>query len=128
MKTLACILMLMIVLSLVAACGGTSTPADLSANRVHTVGAFFSPTAITIKKGTTITFIDDANNGALHILVIGQYAQQATEQGAPDFGGYSGTRIDTGDTWTTPPWNIAGTFHVTCTVHPSMNLTVTVTG
>ena len=128
MKKLLFVLMLLMLLSLVVACGGTSNPASPAANTVHTVGALFSPTTITIKKGTTITFVDDADNGALHILVIGQNAQQETEQGAPDFGGVSGTRIDVGDTWTTPPWNITGTFHVACTVHPAMNLTVTVTG
>jgi plastocyanin len=128
MKKFAFLIVISImVFSLLAACGGTSTPANLSANRVDTVGAAFSPTVITIKKGATITFIDDANNGALHILVIGQNAQQETETGAPDFGGLAGVRIDVGDTWTTPPWNTVGTYHVACTVHPAMNLTVIVT-
>jgi plastocyanin len=127
MKKLAPLLLILVVLSLVVACSGTSGPTSPAADTVHTVGALFSPTTITIKKGTTITFVDDADNGALHILVIGQNAQQINEQGAPDFGGASGTRIDIGDTWTTPPWPTAGTFHVACTVHPAMNLTVTVT-
>lgn len=128
MKKLACVLLALVVLTLVVACGGSpSGPASPAANTVHTVGAQFSPTTITIKKGATITFVDDADNGALHILVIGQNAQQVNERGAPDLGGASGTRIDVGDTWTTPPWTIAGTFHVACTVHPAMNLTVIVT-
>jgi len=53
--------------------------------------------------------------------------QQINEQGAPDFGGASGTRIDIGDTWTTPFWTTAGTFYIACAVHSAMNLTVTVT-
>lgn len=128
MKSVAFALLMLVVLALVVACGGSAGSTSPAANTVHTVGALFSPTTITIKKGTTLTFVDDADDGALHILVIGQNAQQASEPGAPDFGGTSGTRIDVGGTWTTPPWTTAGTFHVACTVHPAMNLTVTVTG
>ncbi len=128
MKKLAPVLLVLVVFSLVVACGSPSGPASPTVNTVDTVGASFSPTTISIKKGSTITFVDDADNGALHILVIGQNAQQVNEPGAPDLGGASGIRIDIGNTWTTPPWTIAGTFHVACTVHPAMNLTVIVTG
>ena len=35
-------------------------------------------------------------------------------------------RAEVGDTWTTPPWTTPGTFWVTCTLHPRMNLEVVV--
>jgi hypothetical protein len=64
--------------------------------------------------------------GALHILAIGQRGASRSEAGAPSFGGSSGHRSERGEVWTTPAWTAAGTFHVTCTVHPGMNMTVTV--
>ena len=120
---------LAVILTFVIACGGTSS--SVGSNNPNTVkleGQTFATSSITISKGSTISFLDDPNNGALHILVIGQNGQSESEQGAPDFGGLSGQRIDVGNTWTTPPWNTVGTYHVACTVHPAMNLTVTVKG
>jgi plastocyanin len=109
------------------ACGGSNETSN-NPNTIRTEGGTFATSSISIKKGSTITFLDDSNNGALHYLIIGQNGQEAAQNGAPDFGGLSGHRIEGGDVWTTAPWNTAGIYHVTCTVHPSMNLTVTVTG
>jgi plastocyanin len=129
MKKFALIITLAMVLTLVIACSGISnTVTSNNPNTVRMEGAAFNISSITISKGSTITFLDDPNNGALHILVVGQNGQQESEQGATDFGGLAGERVDVGSTWTTSPWNTAGTYHVTCTVHPTMNLTVKVTG
>lgn len=127
MKKLVMLILVFMLLTLPIACGGTSqsTSSD-NANTVKLVGTTFSTSSISISKGTTITFVEDPNNGALHILVVGQNGQQDSENGSPDFGGGAGQRVDVGSSWTTPPWNTAGTYHVTCTVHPLMNLTVTV--
>ncbi|HEU5230194.1 MAG TPA: hypothetical protein VFU49_20405 [Ktedonobacteraceae bacterium] len=126
MKKLYLPLIFALACTTVVACGGTSGSAPTGPNVVKMVGGTFAIAAISIHKGDTITFVDDSGNGALHILVIGQNAQQTTEKNAPDFGGTAGKRIDVGENWTTPPWTTAGTFHVTCTVHPAMNLTITV--
>ena len=126
LKKLFLVLILLFSWSLVVACSSTTSPTPTGPNVVKMVGGTFAISAISIHKGDTITFVDDASNGALHILVIGQNAQQATEQNAPDFGGLAGKRVDVGQNWTTPPWTTPGTFHVTCTVHPAMNLTITV--
>ena len=128
MKKLIIITAFAVMITLVVACGGTPKLTSHNPNTVTLGAASFSITSISIKKGSTITFVDDPNTGALHILVIGQNAQQESEQGSPDFQGASGVRLDVGDSWTTPPWNTAGTYHVACTVHPAMNLTVIVTG
>lgn len=87
----------------------------------------FCTSAISIPKGGTITFVDDPDNGAIHILTIGTYGSNETEKGAPYFGGAAGHSMNAGDKWTTPPWNKPGVYHITCTVHAQMNLTVTVT-
>lgn len=78
-----------------------------------------------IPLGGTITFANTASR-ALHVLVVGKDAQPRPEPGAPSFGGASGHRAEVGDRWTTPRWDTAGTFSVTCTLHPSMNLKVVV--
>lgn len=127
-KLVSIIIFVAIIATLLAACANTSNATFNNPNTVKTEGGSFNVSSITIKKGSTITFVDDPNNGALHILVIGRNAQQESENGSPDFHGASGVRIDVGDSWTTPPWNTAGTYHVACTVHPAMNLTVNVTG
>ena len=129
MKKLVLILPVVAIITVLVACGSVSSTNSNNPNTVKTEGSVFATSSITIKKGSTLTFLDDPNNGALHILVIGQNAQPETENGAPNFGGgTAGIRIDVGDSWTTPPWNTAGTYHVACTVHPTMNLTVIVTG
>lgn len=129
MKKFAPIAIFAIVLTLLISCGDTtSSTTTNNPNTVKMVGGTFSTSSIAITKGSTITFLDDANNGALHILVVGQTGQQDSEKGAADFGGTAGQRVDVGNSWTTPPWSTAGTYHMTCTVHPLMNLTITVTG
>lgn len=126
MKKLVIMAIVAITITLLVACAGTSAPKSNNPNTVMEEGQAFGVSSITIKKGSSISFVDDPNNGGLHILVIGQSAQQESEPGAPSFGNVSGIRMDIGDLWTTPPWNTAGTYHITCTVHPPMNLTVIV--
>ena len=127
MKKLIILIFVAMLITLLVACGqGNSTGSSNNPNTVRTEGGVFNTSAISIKKGDTITFYDDVDNGGLHILVTGQGAVSDTENGAPDFGGTAGHRIDVGESWTTQPWTTAGIYHVTCTVHPNMNLTVTV--
>lgn len=118
----------MLALLTIAACGSVPAAHSNNPNTVTMGAADFQPAMISIKKGSTITFVDDSNNGALHILVIGRNGNQDTERGAPDFGGAAGHRTNIGDIWTTGAWTVDGIFHVTCTIHPAMNLTITVTG
>jgi plastocyanin len=35
--------------------------------------------------------------------------------------------MQTDSTYITPPWKIAGTYHLTCSVHPDMTIKVIVT-
>lgn len=130
MKKLVLLVIVALVCALLAACNsGSGSSGSCGAKNVIMGPDTFCTSSISISKGSTLSFVDDANNGATHILVIGTQGQQQSERGAPDFGGSSGKTMNPGDSWTTPPWNTPGTFHVTCTVHPTtMNLTITVTG
>jgi plastocyanin len=90
-------------------------------------GSSSTPCTITIKKGQTITFLDDKSTGTMHILVIGPNGAAKREPGAPDFGS-PGISLQPGQSKSTPPWNTPGTYDVSCTIHPTtMNLRVTVT-
>lgn len=111
-------------LCLLTACAQNNSTVS-GPNTVRLLSASFSVASITIHKGETLTFVDDSSQGSLHILVVGKNGQSASEKGAPDFGGLAGARLDVGDSWTTPPWNTAGSFHVTCTAHPA-TMTITV--
>lgn len=127
MKKVFFLLVILALGTLAVACAQATGQAPSGPNTVKLLSASFAATTLSIHKGETITFYDDPNQGSLHILVIGTGGQQVSEKGAPDFGGAAGERLDMGDSWTTPPWNTAGTFHVTCTAHPAtMNLVVTV--
>lgn len=118
-------LALMLSLSTLVACGGSS-PAAPTNGTVTMGGTSFDQSSVTISKGATITFTTD-QGGTAHNLVNGTNGKAAPESGAPDFGG--GQLVGPGKSWVSPPWNTAGTFHVTCTFHPNtMTMTVTVTG
>ncbi len=127
-KKLVVVLPLVLLLSLLASCKVQSAPTAAGGNTV-VMGAttYTSGDTITIKKGDMITFQDDKNTGTTHILVIGQNGIAKPEAGAPDFGA-NGVTFNPGDSKSIGPWTTPGTYHVTCTIHPTtMNLTVTVT-
>jgi plastocyanin len=135
MKKIALIAALLLLVATLVACGGTTntstTPTTAAtSNSTPTVsmsGVAFDVPSITIPKGSTITFVT-AQGGSPHNLVNGTSGLAHPEQGVPDFG-TGGQTVGSGASWTSPPWTTAGTFHVTCTYHPTtMTLTVTVTG
>lgn len=127
-KKLVVVLPLVLLLSLLASCKVQSAPTAAGGNTV-VMGAstYTSGDTITIKKGDMIIFQDDKSTGTTHILVIGQNGTAKPEAGAPDFGA-NGATFNPGDSKSIGPWTTPGTYHVTCTIHPTtMNLTVTVT-
>jgi plastocyanin len=131
MKKLTFLIVLVFALTLttLAACGGPAAPTTPTAtgggNTVNMTGVQFDVPSITITKGTTITFTDPAG-GSPHNLVNGSEGQASPESGAPDFG-TGGQTVAPGASWTSPAWNTAGTFHVTCTYHAkTMTMTVIV--
>lgn len=128
-KKLVVVVPLVMLLSLLAGCVVQSAPTGSGGGNTVAMGAttYTSGNNITIKKGQTITFTDDKSNGSLHILVIGENGTAKTEDGAPDLGA-NGMTFNPGDSKSIGPWMAPGTYHVTCTVHPTtMNLTVKVT-
>lgn len=84
----------------------------------------FEQSSVTIAKGSMLTLVD--TQAVPHIIQNGSWvngtAQPAKEAGAPTVNQtFSGN-----DTHPIGPFNTAGTYHLYCTIHPGMNLTVIV--
>lgn len=117
------LLLLALSLALGLAACGTSSAAP---NEVSMVTANFSTTSITIKAGQAVHFTDPAGTGALHAICLGMDGTCADGVQGPADLQDPGFMINPGDpakdvTFTTP-----GTYKVTCSIHPAMNLTVIV--
>jgi plastocyanin len=108
---------------LLAACGQSAT-AD-GPNQVHMSDSSFDQSSITIKKGESIALVNDT--AEVHIIENGTWdsngnARSEQEPGAPTVN----AEVDGFVTKNVGPFNTAGTFHLYCTVHPGMKLTVVV--
>ena len=107
-----------------------TTPAPASTSSVNGVPAVhlgvstFVQSSVTVSKGSKLLLIDDGSFP--HILRNGSWENNtphpATEVGAPSIQNVqvNGNSIEIG------PFNTAGIFHIYCTIHPGMNLTVIV--
>ena len=119
-------LMLFVACSGTGALGGTTgnTSTSGSSNEVHMSAQTFVQPSITISKGSSIMLVDDVS--VLHILANGSWqngvAKPANEPGAPTVKNVqvNGNNVEIG------PFATAGTYHLYCTIHPGMNLTVIV--
>ena len=124
------LLVIFVVLSLVAvlasACGASSGGGSSGTADIHMGQTNFVQQSVTISKGGSIKLIDDA--ASTHIIANGTWEgntpKPGAESGAPAASNLQFTSA--GQSQTLGPFNTAGTFHYYCSVHPGMNLTVTV--
>jgi len=114
---------MVVVLLALGACGGGG--ADNAPNTVSMDLAEFHQNGLTVKAGETVHFANPAN-GDPHALCIGKDNQCAPQPGAPD-------KLNTTTPVTTNPGDTldvvfptAGTYLVICTLHPGMQVTITV--
>lgn len=123
-KVLVGLVLLGILTTTIAACGIYDQSSIPTGPTVHMGGANFLQPSITISKGQSIDLIDDV--AVLHIIKNGMWNGNnqvlKAESGAPTvnvtFNGNDSNMIG--------PFNTSGTFKLLCTVHPNMDLTVTV--
>jgi plastocyanin len=113
----------------IAACGGASGDTNGGGNGAATISmsaaSFSGNTSVTIKAGQTVTF--DDSSGGVHDLVTGTNGKFTAASGAPtEFSSSDGIDVQTGDIKTVT-FATAGTYQITCTIHPSMQATITVT-
>src|SRR5579871_36844 len=91
---------------------------------VHMGAGNFSQPSVTLPKGSKLLLVDDV--AVLHILSNGSWENgvptSAKEPGAPHVTNVqvNGNSVEIG------PFTTAGTYHIYCTVHQGMNLTVIV--
>ena len=139
MRKLAVALMLGAMLAL-AACGGSNSGGSSSSGGSSGGGAstgaatismatssFSGTPTVTIKAGQAVTFDDPSSGGGVHNLVTGTKGVFSAAPGAPDqFASAAGVNFNPGDKKTIT-FATAGTYQITCTIHPSMQASVTVT-
>lgn len=108
--------------------GGTSTGGGSNSATISMAATSFSGnTNVTIKAGQSVTFSDPSSTGGTHDLVTGTHGAFSAAQGAPsEFASSNGIVFNPGDSKTIM-FPTAGTYKITCTIHPSMEATVTVT-
>ena len=107
-----------------AACGGGGTASSAPAvdgggsdtgETVSLSGGQFSPSTLTIPVGTTVTFTD----GTGHTVTEGSDGQAVDDPIVDEPGGADPIVVS---------FDEAGTFDITCRIHPSMHMTITVEG
>lgn len=133
-KLLVAFVVLGLLSALLVACGGSSTGSSSGNNGsgssgsttdVHMTANNFAQPSVTISKGSSINLIDDTSD--VHIISNGSWVngspQPKVESGAPVV---SSLQFSGNDSHAVGPFNTAGTYHLYCTVHQNMNLTVIV--
>jgi plastocyanin len=125
-KLIAIFVALGVVIVLTAASCGGSGGSTGTGTSVHMGETTFLQPSVTISKGSSLNLIDDVS--VLHIIGNGSWVNNATkpaiEPGAPVV---NNVQINSaGQSIVVGPFNTAGTFHLYCSVHLNMNLTVIV--
>jgi plastocyanin len=117
----------LIALLALAGCGkGGPTPPGGGGNEVDMASVTFVQSTLTVKAGTAVKFNDPTATGNLHILCFGNnQICKANAQGPADLNANAGVTFNAGDS-KSYTFATAGTYEVTCTVHPNMDVTITV--
>lgn len=140
-KIVAVLLLCSAATLLFVACGGTGSPGGTiptptigstagntgtsgSSNEVHMSYQIFAQSSVTIRKGSSITLVDDV--AVPHAIANGTWdnntARPFKETNAPPVS----VQLQGNDRQVIGPFTTAGTYHLYCTIHPGMNLTVIV--
>jgi plastocyanin len=82
----------------------------------------FTTKEIRIHRGETLTFANDSRY--MHIIGPGRDGTLAESDGEPM---QRRVLMPENTSYTTPPFNVPGTYYVTCSMHPEMTVTVVVT-
>ena len=126
LKKLFVILGVSCVITALLVASGSCSNANAGPNPVHMNATNFVQNSITIKKGESITLINDDLFGS-HTIANGTWengtAKPAREGGAPNI---KDVQIGGNSSATLGPFTTAGIYKLYCTVHAGMNLTVSV--
>lgn len=118
--TIAPIAVLLALPLVLAGCGGTHP-----SNEVDMGVAAFQQSSVSIKAGQAVHFVDPASGGT-HVICVGQGLKCVPQSGAPaELNTADGITFQTGDNRDIV-FPTAGTYNVICTIHPGMEITITV--
>jgi plastocyanin len=124
-KLFALLVLSSVIAFLLVACATTSADTSSAPNQVHMNATNFVSSSITIKKGERITLIDDTL--IPHTIANGTWesgtAKPAREPGVPEV---KDVQINGNSQASIGPFTTTGTFHLYCSIHSGMNLTVIV--
>lgn len=130
-RSLALPALLLIILALgLAACGETANTsngggqAGAGGNEVAMGITNFVQTSVAIDKGQSVHFVDQ-QSGAAHIICVGKDGKCDLGSKPPTDLANPGFTIQPGQSHDVR-FETAGTYAVTCTLHPTMNMTITV--
>lgn len=119
----ALLALLSLLMLALAACGQSAAAAT---NEVSMTASDFSATSVTIKTGQAIHFTDPVGVGGPHTICLGANgACAASAQGPLALTG-DGFTMNPGDPAKDVTFDTPGTYKITCSIHPAMNLTVIV--
>jgi plastocyanin len=116
-----CLLALLTIVLAACGGGGASTTAG-PAVKLDT--ARFHQDSITIKKGESLTFVNETTSP--HVIANGTWADGTAQPGAESGAPPVSLNIPANGSATTPSFETAGAFKLYCPIHPNMNLTVVV--
>lgn len=100
----------------------TAAPRPLPPGAVGMISDDFARDAVTIQVGQRLTLVNDSR--VIHIIGAGRGGVIEVEAAHVPVTGFH--LMQTNSVYTTPPWRTAGTFYLTCSVHPGMTLKVIV--
>jgi plastocyanin len=100
------------------------TPISRAPNVVGMKQVDFDRDVITIHEGERIQFVNSSN--FLHVIAPGDRARITAQAGVPLLGPDDVRSMPRGEPFLTASWDTPGSYRLTCTLHPDMNLDVVV--
>ena len=107
----------------IAGCGGDS--AGGAGNELDMGAASFTQTSITLSAGQALHMVDSQDSGGTHMICLGQNGTCDTNASGPSELDGPGMAFSPGTTKDVT-FSTAGTYHITCTIHPNMTAKVVV--
>jgi len=99
-----------------------AAPHPAPANTLGMVHEDFAQESVTVHCGETLTLVNDSR--FIHTIGAGRDGAVVDTDGVPVRGLHM---METNAVYQTYKWNTAGTFYLTCSVHPEMTVKVVVT-
>src|SRR5262249_37100003 len=118
----------MIIVSLIGAANPQASTASANPNGepvVHMAPDHFAQNVVLVPKGAKLLLVDDGS--IEHVLQNGRWDTSGTAHPAAEPGAPTMRNVDiTGGSREIGPFPVAGVYHLYCTLHQGMNLTIVV--